>query len=307
MTAGSPYVNISGANAADFTLTAIPMALILPGNNTTFDITFDPSGSGLRTAIVSIANDDSNENPYTFYIQGYGDAPLTEGPGGVTTDLELWLKANDGAGIADNQALATWFDQAKTNNATVNVAGQEPTYRDNANNNVNFNPVVDFDNDYNTASTDYTYTDTSRNEMQGSAGYFSNDMYVVVIPDINVTSSTPSLDLFCADSDPGTQATDGTGIGLGSYSIRFDNEVLSFAHGTTPSGATPVSSRGYGVAQSNTTINYDNVGIINARHNSSDTQYELLYNNVDVINTEVGVPQFGVVSNANYWLGRSEG
>jgi hypothetical protein len=143
--------------------------------------------------------------------------------------------------------------------------------------------------------------------MQGSAGYFSNDMYVVVIPDINVTSSTPSLDIFCADSDPGTQATDGTGIGLGRYSIRFDNEVLSFAHGTTPSGSTPINDRGYGVAQTNTTINYDNVGIINARHNTSDTRYELLYNNVDIVNTEVGVPQFGTVSNANYWLGRSEG
>ena len=307
LTGGSPYVNITGANASDFNLTAIPNGLILPANNTSFDITFDPSGSGLRSAVVSIVNDDSNENPYTFYIQGYGDAPLTEGPGGVTSDLELWLKANDGAGITDNQALSTWFDQAKTNNANVNVAGQEPTFKDNPNSNVNFNPVVDFDNDYNTATTDYTYTDTSRNEMQGSAGYFSNDMYVVVIPDINVTSSTPSLDIFCSDSDTGTQATDGTGIGLGRYSIRFDNEVLSFAHGTTPSGSTPVNNRGYGVAQANTTINYDNVGIINARHNISDTRYELLYNNVDVVNTEVGVPQFGTVSNANYWLGRSEG
>jgi len=307
LTGGSPFVNISGANASDFTLTAIPAGLIIPANNTTFNITFDPSGSGLRTAIINISNDDSNENPYTFYIQGYGDAPLTEGPGGVTSDLELWLKANDGAGIADNQALSTWFDQAKTNNATVNVAGQEPTYKDNANNNVNFNPVVDFDNDYNTATTDYTYTDTSRNEMQGSAGYYSNDMYVVVIPDINVTSSTPSLDIFCADSDTGTQATDGTGIGLGRYSIRFSDEVLSFAHGTTPNGTPPVNGRGYGVAQVNTTINYDNVGIINARHNTSDTRYELLYNNVDVVNTEVGVPQYGTVSDANYWLGRSEG
>jgi len=43
--------------------------------------------------------------------------PLTEGPGGVTSNLELWLKANDGAGTIDNQALSTWYDQANTNNA----------------------------------------------------------------------------------------------------------------------------------------------------------------------------------------------
>lgn len=306
---GAPLVSISGTNPGDFTVTASPSTPINAGNNTTFDITFDPTANGLRSATVSIANDDANENPYTYYIQGYGATPLSEGPGGVTSNLELWLKANDGGGIVDGQALSTWYDQANTNNATVNVPGQEPTYRDNANFNVNFNPVVDFDNDYNTAAVDYTYSDTTRDEMQGAAGYYSDDMYVVVIPDLNTTSSTPSLDIFCADSDTSTQATDGTGIGLGRYSVRFDNEVLSYAHGTTPNGATPVNDRGYGVAQVNTTINYDNVGIINGRHNTNTPVdgYELLYNNNDVVNTEVGVPQFGTVNNANYWLGRSEG
>ncbi|RZV68505.1 MAG: choice-of-anchor D domain-containing protein, partial [Flavobacteriaceae bacterium] len=306
---GLPLIAISGANAADFTVSANPTTPINSGNSTSFDITFDPSAGGTRTALVTIANNDSNENPYTFNILGYGNAPLTEGPGGVTTNLELWLKANDGAGLTDGTALSTWYDQAKTNNATVNTPGQEPTFRDHPDYNVNFNPVVDFANDYNTAAVDYTYADTTRDEMQGASGYFSDDIYVVVIPDINTTSSTPSLDIFCADSDTSTQATDGTGIGLGRYSVRFSNEVLSYAHGTTPNGSTPVNSRGYGVAQVNTSINYDNVGIINGRHNTNAPVdgYELLYNNVDVVNTEVGVPQFGTVNNANYWLGRSEG
>ncbi|MFC7443883.1 hypothetical protein C7H62_0046 [Mesoflavibacter sp. HG96] len=309
LTDAAPYVVISGPHASDFTLTATPTNVITSGNNTSFDITFDPSANGLRTAIVSIANNDSNENPFTFYIQGHGATPLAEGPGGVTVDLELWLKANDGAGSSNGQALTTWYDQANTNHASVPTAGQEPTYWDHPDYNVNFNPVVDFDNDYTNAPVDYTYADTSRNIMAGAAGYFSDDMYVVVIPDISVTSSTPSMDIFCADSDTSTQATDGTGIGLGRYSIRYTDEVLSYAHGTTPSGSTPVNNRGYGVAQVNTTINYDNVGIINARHNNnaSPTAYELYYNNNDVVNTEVGVPQFGTVDNANYWLGRSEG
>ncbi len=309
LTAAAPYVNISGINAADFTLSMAPTTPIAAGGSTNFSIIFDPIAGGLRSALVTILNNDSNESSFTFYIQGYGATPLTDGPGGVTANLELWLKANDGAGIADNTGLSTWYDQAKSNHATVNVAGQEPTYRDNANYNVNFNAVVDFDNDYNTAAVDYTYTDTSRNEMQGATGFYSNDLYAVVIPDLNVTSATPSLDIFCADSDTSTQATDGTGVGLGRYSVRFNNEVLSYAHGTTPSGSTPVNSRGYGVAQVNTTINYDNVGIINARHNTNspvDGQ-ELEYNGSNVVNTEVGVPQFATVSNANYWLGRSEG
>ncbi|MQP24441.1 choice-of-anchor D domain-containing protein [Flavobacterium sp. LMO8] len=77
LTGVSPYVTISGANAADFTVTAIPSNSIAVSGNTTFQVTFDPSADGLRTATISIANNDSNENPYTFAIQGNGiSAPV---------------------------------------------------------------------------------------------------------------------------------------------------------------------------------------------------------------------------------------
>ena len=44
-------------------------------------MTFDPSELGLRTATISIANDDSTRNPYDFVIQGTG---ITGGGGGNT-------------------------------------------------------------------------------------------------------------------------------------------------------------------------------------------------------------------------------
>jgi Secretion system C-terminal sorting domain/PKD-like domain/NHL repeat len=87
---GAPIVAISGANAADFTVSTQPLALvpaqrteIVPNGfggfeerirtgSTSFVITFDPSAEGTRTATVSIANDDADENPYTFAIQGTG-------------------------------------------------------------------------------------------------------------------------------------------------------------------------------------------------------------------------------------------
>lgn len=72
LTGSSPYISISGANAADFTVTSTPSTPIAPAGSTTFNITFDPSALGTRTATVSIANDDSDENPYTFAIQGTG-------------------------------------------------------------------------------------------------------------------------------------------------------------------------------------------------------------------------------------------
>lgn len=77
LTGVSPYVTISGANAADFSVTAIPSNSISASGSTSFQVTFDPSADGVRTATISITNDDSNENPYTFTIQGNGiSAPV---------------------------------------------------------------------------------------------------------------------------------------------------------------------------------------------------------------------------------------
>lgn len=72
LTDPSPYVSITGANASDFTLTTVPGTPIASSGSTTFVITFDPSAMGSRTATVSIANNDTNENPYTFTILGEG-------------------------------------------------------------------------------------------------------------------------------------------------------------------------------------------------------------------------------------------
>jgi hypothetical protein len=69
---GSPRVTIAGTNAADFTVTTQPASPVAPAGSTTFTITFDPSASGLRTATVSIASNDVDENPFDFSIQGTG-------------------------------------------------------------------------------------------------------------------------------------------------------------------------------------------------------------------------------------------
>ena len=69
---GTPLVAISGANAADFTVTVQPAASVAAAGSTTFSVTFDPSAAGTRTATLTIANNDANENPYNFAIQGTG-------------------------------------------------------------------------------------------------------------------------------------------------------------------------------------------------------------------------------------------
>ncbi|MCL4296095.1 MAG: choice-of-anchor D domain-containing protein [Anaerolineae bacterium] len=69
---GSPLVTITGPAAVDFSLLVLPTTPIAPNNTVTFQVQFSPSLTGTRIATLSIASDDSDENPYDFTIQGVG-------------------------------------------------------------------------------------------------------------------------------------------------------------------------------------------------------------------------------------------
>jgi hypothetical protein len=70
---GPQYVAITGTNAADFSVTANPTTPIgSSGGSTTFSITFNPSSTGIRTATLTILNNDGDEGSYSFSIQGNG-------------------------------------------------------------------------------------------------------------------------------------------------------------------------------------------------------------------------------------------
>jgi hypothetical protein len=73
---GTPLVAVSGTHAADFTVTALPTSPVTASGSTTFQVTFTPSGSGTRTATLTLANDDSVVGSYDFAIQGTGVSPF---------------------------------------------------------------------------------------------------------------------------------------------------------------------------------------------------------------------------------------
>ena len=78
----------SGANAADFTYTALSTGFLPPGGSTTFDVTFSPSQGLPRTAAIRISSNDANENPYDINLQGSGSgggAPEISVTRGLTT------------------------------------------------------------------------------------------------------------------------------------------------------------------------------------------------------------------------------
>mgnify|MGYP001105169561 CR=1 FL=1 len=307
LTGGVPLVDISGD--ASFTILTQPISSTINGGNSlTFIVRFSPLVGGTVTSTISIDNNDSDENPYNFVIQGTGAAPLTKGPGGITTDLQLWLKANDGLAYSDGQSVSLWADQGRGSDATIPGVGLEPTFWDNATYNVNFNPVVDFDNNYNTSAYDFTNSDTSRDVLIGSSGFYSQEIFLITVPDVTVNSALASMDVFCGDADESTNQKDGTGIGFGKYSVRYDDEVLSFAISTTPTTVPPdINDRGYGISHSSTTSTYTMPGIINSRNNSNSPTANILYFNANNVgNTEVGLNNFYNVNNSRFWLGRSE-
>ena len=105
---GVPMVEISGSHSSDFSVTAQPASgTISSSGSATFQITFDPANTGLREAEVSVANSDSDEDPYTFSIQGTG----TSGP-----EMDVQGK---GVSIADGDITPSTADD--TNFGTVNI------------------------------------------------------------------------------------------------------------------------------------------------------------------------------------------
>lgn len=133
---GTSTLNISsitstGTNSSEFVVSGAPSTVSASGSET-FTVTFTPTGSGTRTATITVNSDDADEAAYDFAVQGSGSAP-----GGISTDLQLWLKAGEGFTVSQ------WDDQSgNSNNATQGTASAQPSSTANA---INFNAAVDFD------------------------------------------------------------------------------------------------------------------------------------------------------------------
>lgn len=70
---GVPKIEISGTNAADFAINQSSVSSpVSSGSTTSFTITYTPSSTGTHTAEISILNNDPDETPYTFTLNGTG-------------------------------------------------------------------------------------------------------------------------------------------------------------------------------------------------------------------------------------------
>lgn len=264
-------------------------------------------GQTIKFRIQGITGNGNRSDMAIDNISVIDKSNPTVGPGGITTDLALWLKANEGLSYTDGQSVSSWQDQGRGSDVRPHTSGQEPTYRDNANKNVNFNPVIEFDNTFSSFSLDssYTYDDTSTEFLIGDFGYYTQEIFIVLIPDDTVvTNSFGFMDLICGDSHLDTNSTDTTGLGFGDFTGRVSNEVICYAHDIYNTQLSPPD--GYAVAQTGS-ASYDNVGIINTRNNAANTQQELYYNANDIETTQNDIPEYMNSSDTRFWIARSEG
>jgi hypothetical protein len=236
----------------------------------------------------------------------------TTAPGGVISDLDLWLKADQVDGItyaADGSSINQWTDNGKGNNANIMVSGQEPSYINNIARNINFNPAIEFVNDHTTANSDMTYVinDGSRQELQGTGGFNTNDIFIVLMPDPSITTAILPLGVFTS-KDPNTDSytEDVTGFGYGGYTTRLDNERLSYCIGTTSETVSNPAENGYGRADTNSGTDYNQIQIVNIRQNTADTDMELYFNANQVDNETNDLAKYAMINNAKYFLGRSQ-
>lgn len=65
---GSPRVNLTGVDAAMFTIMNAPSATIAPGASSTFVVRFAPTSDGPKTAALSIPSTDADESPFDITL-----------------------------------------------------------------------------------------------------------------------------------------------------------------------------------------------------------------------------------------------
>ncbi|WP_159085968.1 LamG-like jellyroll fold domain-containing protein [Flavobacterium faecale] len=256
--------------SSDYSIVLLNVSTLQARTFTYFAVKFSPSSTGLKTATITIPNSDPLTPNYTFSIAGEGYDATVVGPGGGNADFRLWLKANRGISLDSGSKVPLWRDLGSLGKdaSQTNVALQ-PTFVDDLSQNINYNPVVKFENNGSTISQ---YLENVDN------GYYTQETFVVVQPDVAIggamtiiSGTTAPAPLFSLVSD------EMSGIGFGDFTSRLTGEKVwmnQWGKSASVSYFTLASSSG----------NYSKAGMINSRNKSTSVTdgTELLYNTTSI-------------------------
>jgi N-acetylneuraminic acid mutarotase len=224
---GTPKVSISGTHAGDFSVTLQPTSPVASGGGTTtFTVRFDPSATGTRSATLSIANNDADENPYDFAIQGTGISPEMDVQGGSPlvsiVDGDTTPQAADdtdfGAALVAGGTVNHTFTIKNTGTANLDLTGT---------------PKVSISG---THAADFSVTLQPTSPVASGGG--TTTFTVRFNPSATGTrSATLSIANNDADENPYDFAIQGTGISP-EMDVQGGSPLVSIVDGdTTPSTA----------------------------------------------------------------------
>ncbi|GAB5525032.1 MAG: hypothetical protein Roseis2KO_29040 [Roseivirga sp.] len=258
------------ADQADF-------SLLIAGNSTNADFSNATviSGGTLVGNTLTFTGVDLEDGQYFTLGTKYFECS----PGGVETNLSLWLKADEGTNTTtDGVEVTSWTDQTGNNNAAA-TGGTAPTY---AADDINFNPSLDFD-----GTTEF---------IDGAGGFYTTAYYFVLSPDITYDAVTFGGVAIGFDASSSGSLQNVGGFFIGS----------AFSSGDVSGQLIGNSSPNYTRIEIDGAKSYSNgvPQLFGVRDNSGGTETNI-FNNGEQVDTNTG-GSFLAATNEEYELGRFE-
>lgn len=261
-TANLNLISISSSNPAEFSISLNPGAVsISPGTEVNFEITFSPTGVGLRTATITIISNDSDESPYTFTVRGNGECAsgtLTflpdNGPVGTIVSISSSSNNFGGSTTATVSGIPTSINIISNSEIELTIPPGAST------------GSISINDDLGCSNAElFTVINQQISSCQGDTGVTPTDLFISEVTD-HGTGSHSYIELF-----NGT----GTVIDLTDYEIRIHNNGATVATNTIPltgsvvnndvfiiafgstDATNPYSAHGYDLVNSSSGINED--------------------------------------------------
>ena len=193
-------------NASDFQLITSATPTMASGSTI--------SGGTFNGNVLTFNNVDFADGDY-FTL---GTARETCGPGGITTDLALWLRADDGTGTTTNNTdLNTWADQSPIgrNANEISLGGGAPVEPKFISDGINFNPLINI--------SDPNSTNASFMETAGGNNVSEDFTLIAVFETGQTGGSTTNFEdapAIIGGGDSGGTADYGLGISGGRVHVN---------------------------------------------------------------------------------------
>ncbi|OUR98193.1 hypothetical protein A9Q86_14155 [Flavobacteriales bacterium 33_180_T64] len=232
-TANLTVSSITSSNNTEFNISTNPAPFtLLPTESIVFEIEFSPTTNGTRSSTITLNNNDSDENPYTFGVEGDGDCAassltITPTTGPENTIVTVTGTNFGGSTTATVNGLSATVSIISATEIEVTIPSGATT------------GSLEINDDLGCLSAElFTVIDELISSCEGSAGSTPTDIFISEITD-HGTGSHSYVELF-----NGT----GASVDLSDYEIRIHNNGAATATNTIPLTGTVINNDVFVVA-----------------------------------------------------------